>query len=341
MRIALSFLVASLLIAPAAAQDAPADDVKKLQGKWLLTQTERDGTIIRVVKQITGNQETVSVYRDGTHLVYQHTLDFEIKKTADVTLFICRNQRMTAGPNKGVVKEGPFSFLSQVKGNQWFILSGMLNDDSIPFRIDWFERVSEVSAAEHPENATDEIVLAAGVGPVGKTPSTSAAAEKELKQMQGEWTVSSLTVKGVEIPARFAGQSRVTIHGRMLTIDRLWWRVFPRPGDAARTGDELPVGEYPGRALIIDLHPEGDLKALDLTLAAVLPVDDEEPELTPGEVNAIRNQRIRHKGIYSLEGDELRICWGEWSGQSLRPTAFSAEADSNRLLLVLTRKKSQ
>src|SRR5947209_6637437 len=119
MKVFAAMLVAFGCVALVVAQEKTVDDdLKKLQGKWFLSQTERDGATIKIVKHVAGNKETVSAYRNN-ELFHQHDVDFEIKKTEHVTVFTYRNQRITAGPNKGLVKEGPFSYLLQVKGDRW------------------------------------------------------------------------------------------------------------------------------------------------------------------------------------------------------------------------------
>jgi uncharacterized protein (TIGR03067 family) len=45
------------------------------------------------------------------------------------------------------------------------------------------------------------------------------------------------------------------------------------------------------------------------------------------------------QAIYSLEGDELKICYVDPDAKKDRPGEFTAEADSGRLLVILKREK--
>lgn len=153
-KLAAIFIVFAL---PLAAQEKDDnEELRKLQGKWLLQQMEADGTPLRIIKHVTGTKEKVSVYRGANMLIHEHVVNFEIKKTDHVTIFTYRNQRITAGPNKGVVREGPFSYVYQIKGNQWFVIEGIMNGDQTPLRVEWFERIKDVDANEpQTANAAD------------------------------------------------------------------------------------------------------------------------------------------------------------------------------------------
>ena len=78
---------------------------------------------------------------------------------------------------------------------------------------------------------------------------------------------------------------------------------------------------------------------LDLIVSGVVPAEAE-ADLSPLELAAVRDGIIRQKGIYALDGDQLTICWGEWSAErgSNRPTELTAGEGSNRVLLKLKRK---
>ena len=138
--LAVSIAAAALLVT---ADEKPADDpVAKLQGKWVEMIRDPQGKTYRVVKLIEGKKETVSRY-DGETLIHQHTVDFEVKKTGDVTIFTFRNLVVTAGPNKGTVQKDAVSYLYQINGDQLFYAFGLMNDDKQPPSVGMCQRVKE------------------------------------------------------------------------------------------------------------------------------------------------------------------------------------------------------
>jgi uncharacterized protein (TIGR03067 family) len=72
----------------------------------------------------------------------------------------------------------------------------------------------------------------------------------------------------------------------------------------------------------------------EVTLKLDAEKDPKQIDLTP-----VRGKRkdMPHLGIYVLEKDQLRICWGE-PGKP-RPTAFESDAKSGNFLIVLTRSE--
>ena len=76
----------------------------------------------------------------------QHTADFEVKKTEHVLIFTYRNLTVTAGPGKGTVEKDPVSYVYQIRGDKWFYMFGLLNDDTGPMHGGVYERVKETPA---------------------------------------------------------------------------------------------------------------------------------------------------------------------------------------------------
>jgi len=141
--LAVSIATVALLVT---ADEKPADDpVAKLQGKWVEMIRDPQGKTYKVVKLIEGKKETVYRY-EGETLIHQHTVDFEVKKTEDVTIFTFRNLVVTAGPNKGTVQREPVSYLYQVNGDHLFYAFGLMNDDKQPPSVGMCQRVKEEPA---------------------------------------------------------------------------------------------------------------------------------------------------------------------------------------------------
>lgn len=125
------------------ARPALEEEIAKLQGKWFRTERDQFGNTFRTVKEVSGNVETLSTYQ-GEQLVHSHMVDFDVERTADVLIFRYANMRITAGPNKGVVKDGPFAYLYQVKGDKWIVVHGMMNGDENGVGFEVWERVRDV-----------------------------------------------------------------------------------------------------------------------------------------------------------------------------------------------------
>jgi uncharacterized protein (TIGR03067 family) len=65
-----------------------------------------------------------------------------------------------------------------------------------------------------------------------------------------------------------------------------------------------------------------------------------DPGKKPKQIDFIdKNKEAVALGIYSLEGDTLKLCWGKTSQTKDRPTEFATKANGDLVFLVLKRDK--
>jgi uncharacterized protein (TIGR03067 family) len=130
-------------------------------------------------------------------------------------------------------------------------------------------------------------------------PAGDDAALKDLQAMQGTWKVAELVEKGRRIPARDTDPIEVEIVGPRLTI---------RDDGAAREEIKLK------------LHVDKGVRAVDFHYTK-----------GPSTGNVER-------GVYSIDGDTLKICTNEVT-DGPRPTTFASTRRNGFAYVVLVRVK--
>jgi hypothetical protein len=123
-----------------AAEKSAKDPLAAIQGSWQMMQKGPDGAVYKIVKTVVAKKESVFYYK-GDEVVRAHTVDLEIKRSEQFTIFTFRNLTVTAGAAKGTVLKGPFFSVCQTKGGKWCIVHGLINDDDTPFSVEVFEKV--------------------------------------------------------------------------------------------------------------------------------------------------------------------------------------------------------
>jgi RNA polymerase sigma factor (sigma-70 family) len=134
-------------------------------------------------------------------------------------------------------------------------------------------------------------------GALGRQPGNGPREDREA--LQGTWVVVRAELEGVPADA---------VQGRRLVFTRDRFTIPAGPGEVRGF---IPRGEMTGA---LELDPAAEPRRLDLA-------------------EGLRTLR----GIYSLEGDSLRICLGD-SGSREPPRAFAMRPDGRQLLLALRRE---
>lgn len=122
-------------------------------------------------------------------------------------------------------------------------------------------------------------------------------AKRDQAAIQGKWKVVAMEAQGNQAPAEVVAVLKYIFKDNKLTIT---------PGEPGFTHDTFK------------LNPSAKPAAIDITPAE------------PG-----RAADDMQKGIYTLEGDRLKICFGN----NKRPTKMTADAQSGQALVELEREK--
>ena len=142
------------------------------------------------------------------------------------------------------------------------------------------------------------LVLCAGVAVAD-----DAAAKKFLKELEGSYTVTSMTRGGEAAPADVIAGVTITIKGDNLV-------AHFKKGDAS---------EDKGAVLVVD--PAQKPTAIDMTAKD-----------GPEAGNPVL-------GIVKVEKDTVTFCWGDRTGVAERPKDFASTKENKHFLIVLKKAK--
>src|SRR5579871_3619417 len=123
------------------------------------------------------------------------------------------------------------------------------------------------------------------------------SAKKDLERIQGTWKIVKLEANGEQAPAEIVAKLKLVFKDNKLTFT---------PGEPGFTN------------YTIKLDPSTKPASFDMTHADG------------------KNKGKTQKGIYALERDNLKICFGDTDE---RPKEFTAKAKSKQALYVLKRDK--
>jgi hypothetical protein len=129
--------VASLLILVAYAS---ADELESLAGRFERTVANEAGTMFRIVKDVAGDQSTVTTYDDVGRVVMAHTSTIKVEKRGDVRVLTFFDLKVTAGPGKGSEQKGPQSYVYRLHNDIFAEAWGLLEGDTSPPRIIYWKR---------------------------------------------------------------------------------------------------------------------------------------------------------------------------------------------------------
>jgi len=122
-----------ILAANSAAGDEEADaEILRLQGRYERTFQNDAGTTFRAVRELVGNQETITTYDDEDNVVAAQTASVKVEKRGSVRVFSFFNLLVTAGQAKGRQQLETRSYLYRANDDRFVEAWGLLEGDSGP-----------------------------------------------------------------------------------------------------------------------------------------------------------------------------------------------------------------
>ncbi len=135
--------------------DAIAQDMAKLQGKWEVTRRVGNRTV-RSVKVIEGNKTTLTRFDPDGAVFWAHTSNFEIAIVGKVRIFTFFNLQVTGGHSKGRKFPERVSLIYRVDDDTLAHAFGMLvGQENEEPRFEVWKRVRDkVAANTTPRQST-------------------------------------------------------------------------------------------------------------------------------------------------------------------------------------------
>jgi hypothetical protein len=103
-------------------------DLSQLQGTWE-QQPEEGRTATppqRVVKQVSGNTETVTTYGPNGQVVHAQTAKIRLGHSGSVPVYTFYDRRITAGPEQGRGDDAGRSYVYRLRGDEFDEVWGLL-----------------------------------------------------------------------------------------------------------------------------------------------------------------------------------------------------------------------
>ena len=138
--IALTLLVPTLA---RAADDDNATELKRIGGRFERHFQNAAGITFRSVKDVDGDQSTVTTFDDVGNVIESHGSTIKVEKRGPVRVLSFFNLVVTAGPDKGHVELGTSSYVYRMEGDVFTEVWGLLEGDSSPPRMFTWRRVKD------------------------------------------------------------------------------------------------------------------------------------------------------------------------------------------------------
>ena len=114
---------------------------RRLQGRYERRFTNDAGTEFRTIKDVAGDQETVTTYDDVGNVVEAHTSSIKVEKRGEVRVLSFYNVTVTAGPAKGRQLAETRSYIYRASDEHFAEVWGLLESDPGPPRMLIWKRV--------------------------------------------------------------------------------------------------------------------------------------------------------------------------------------------------------
>ena len=135
---------ALFILAPlskASGDDEREAEIRKLQGRYERRFTNDAGTEFRTIKDVAGDQETVTTYDDVGNVIEAHTSSIKVEKRGEVRVLSFYNVTVTAGPAKGRQLAETRSYIYRASDDHFAEVWGLLESDPSPPRMLIWKRV--------------------------------------------------------------------------------------------------------------------------------------------------------------------------------------------------------
>jgi hypothetical protein len=148
------FAAIAVLLTPLLVRAADEkDDLAKVQGLWERRKTEQridvDEKIDRVVKDVSGNRETVTYYDKDGKVLRQHRVDFKVERRGDIKVWTFSNKEVTEGADKGQKTAGPISYIYRVTEDAYTEVWGFLpGQEDSPVIVAVYKKLKSRPAAQ-------------------------------------------------------------------------------------------------------------------------------------------------------------------------------------------------
>jgi hypothetical protein len=120
-----------------------AAELKKMEGRFERFFQNMAGTTFRVVKEVAGDQSTVTTYDDVGNVIEAHNSTIKVEKRGPVRVLSFFNVLVTAGPNKGHTQLATSSYIYRIDGDSITECWGLLEEDTSPVRAFQWRRIKD------------------------------------------------------------------------------------------------------------------------------------------------------------------------------------------------------
>jgi len=125
------------------ADDDNAAELKRIGGRFERFFQNAAGTTFRALKEVDGDQSSVTTFDDVGNVVESHGSTIKVEKRGGVRVLSFFNFVVTAGPNKGHVELGTSSYIYRMEGDTFTEVWGLLDGDDSPPRMFQWRRIKD------------------------------------------------------------------------------------------------------------------------------------------------------------------------------------------------------
>lgn len=115
-----------------AAEPAPEEDLKALQGKWVRQMHDSKAGPVTVEMQINDDLAHVQIVDRQGQVLYRHKVKLRLQRLEDVNLLIYYDLEVLVGDRKGLKQKSVQPCIYRLKGNQLIVVEGLVNGDEFP-----------------------------------------------------------------------------------------------------------------------------------------------------------------------------------------------------------------